>query len=133
MYDDPGRNAVLEHVDKFIQEKLVNPSMESKVRCVAAISTLLKNAVELGQAQIAKDGVIQMMLAMANSGEYVQQLVASEAIIAATQKKKDTGTLITQGIDILKQLYNSKNDHIKVRALVGMCKLGKFIKKKTYI
>ena len=27
-------------------------------------------------------------------------------------------------MDILKTLYKSKNDHIKVRALVGMCKLG---------
>ena len=27
-------------------------------------------------------------------------------------------------MDILKQLYQSKNDHIKVRALVGLCKLG---------
>ncbi len=32
--------------------------------------------------------------------------------------------LISQGIDVVKQLYNSKNHHIKVRALVAMCKMG---------
>merc|ERR1712200_277642 len=64
------------------------------------------------------------MGAMAQSDEYIEQLVASEAIIAATAKKKDAQSIITQGMDILKTLYKSKNDHIKVRALVGMCKLG---------
>ena len=29
-----------------------------------------------------------------------------------------------QGVDILKRLYKSDNDMIKVRALVGLCKLG---------
>ena len=58
------------------------------------------------------------------SDEYIEQLVASEAIIAATAKKKDASSIISQGMDILKTLYKSKNDHIKVRALVGMCKLG---------
>ncbi len=32
--------------------------------------------------------------------------------------------IVQQGVDILKQLYQSKNDHIKVRAVVGLCKLG---------
>merc|ERR1712200_233997 len=64
------------------------------------------------------------MGAMAQSEEYIEQLVASEALIAATAKKKDANAIISQGMDILKLLYKSKNDHIKVRALVGMCKLG---------
>jgi len=35
-----------------------------------------------------------MMLEMAKSDEYIMQLVASEAIIAAAQKKKDTNLVI---------------------------------------
>ena len=124
MWDDQRRNAILDKIESFVQERLMDPSMESKVRCVVAITTLLQNAVEIGQAQIAKEGILQIMLTMANSDEYLQQLVASEAIIASAQKKKDTSVLISQGIDVVKRLYNSKNDHIKVRALVGMCKLG---------
>jgi len=125
MYDDKRRNAICDHVDKFIQDKLLDPSMESKVRCTVAITTLLKNAVELGMGQISKDGVIPMMLEMAKSDNYVMQVAAAEALIAATAKKKDSSTILQQGIDVLKQLYkSSKNDHIKVRALVGMCKLG---------
>ncbi len=90
MYDDRRRNALLDKVDAFVQDQLLNPSLETKVRCMAAITTLLKHAVEVGQAQIAKEGILQMTLEMAKSDEYVQQLVAAEAIIAATQKKKDS-------------------------------------------
>ena len=78
--------------------------------------------------QIAKDGILQMMLEMAKSDDTLQQLVACEAIIAATHKKKDSSMLISQGVDILKQLYRSSEDRIKVRALVGMCKMGKRVK-----
>jgi hypothetical protein len=48
--------------------------------------------------------------------------VASEAIIAAASKKKDVTAIVN--LDIIKDLYKSSNDHIKVRALVGLCKLG---------
>ena len=65
-----------------------------------------------------------MMLAMARTEDYIQQLMASEAIIAAASKKKDMTVIVQQGTDILKTLYKSTNDHIKVKALVGLCKLG---------
>ena len=37
-----------------------------------------------------------MMLVMARSEEYIQQLVASEAIIAAANKKKDATAIVVQ-------------------------------------
>ena len=95
-----------------------------QVRIAVAVTTLLKHAPDLGNSQLTKDGFLQMLLAMAGSEEYIEQLVASEALIAATAKKKDAASIIGQGMDILKTLYRSKNDRIKVRALVGMCKLG---------
>merc|ERR1712198_289249 len=124
MWDDDRRNLIIEKIDEFSKEKLIDPGLESKVRITVAITTLLKHAPELGNSQLTKEGFLQMLLAMAQSDEYIEQLVASEAIIAATAKKKDASSIISQGMDILKTLYKSKNDHIKVRALVGMCKLG---------
>ena len=50
--------------------------------------------------------------------------VACEALIAAASKKDKCRVIVTQGIGILKKLYQSKNDFVKVRALVGLCKLG---------
>jgi len=124
MWDDERRNMIIEKIDEFTKEKLMDPGLESKVRITVAITTLLKHAPDLGNSQLTKEGFLQMLLAMAQSDEYIEQLVASEAIIAATAKKKDASSIISQGMDILKTLYKSKNDHIKVRALVGMCKLG---------
>jgi len=124
MWEDQRRNDMIEKIDEFSKEKLMDPSLESKVRISTAITTLLKHAPDLGNSQLTKDGFLQMLLAMAQSEEYIEQLVASEALIAATAKKKDATSIISQGMDILKLLYKSKNDRIKVRALVGMCKLG---------
>lgn len=123
MYDDARRAELTEIVSKFTQEKLMDPGIESKVRVVAAVTTLLLHAPELGNTQI-REGLLEMMLVMARSDDYIQQLVASEAIIAAASKKKDVTVIVQQGTDILKTLYKSSNDHIKVRALVGLCKLG---------
>ena len=63
-----------------------------------------------------------MMLVMARSNAYIKLIVASEAIIAAARKEKDGTAIVNQCLDILKTLYKSNNDHIKVRALVGLCK-----------
>lgn len=59
-----------------------------------------------------------MMLAMASSEEEMLQRVAAEAIIAAASKKDKCTSIISMGTGILKKLYDSKNDNIKVRALV---------------
>ena len=58
------------------------------------ITTLLTNATELGNSQLFRllEGLLEMMLVMARSDEYIQQLVASEAIIATASKKKDVCT-----------------------------------------
>ncbi len=93
MYDDKRRNLLLEKVDEYVQDQLRNPTLETKVRCIAAITTLLKHAVEVGQAQLSKEGIVPLMLSMAGSDESVQQLVAAEAIIAAAAKKKDTSVV----------------------------------------
>jgi hypothetical protein len=76
--------------------------MESKVRMVVAISTLLTNAPELVNSQL-KEGLLEMMLVLARSDEYIQQLVASEAIIAVASSL----SIVNQGLDILKTLYKS--------------------------
>lgn len=65
-----------------------------------------------------------MILVMANTEDELQQKVASECIIAAASKADKAKAIISQGINILKKLYQSKNDNIRVRALVGLCKLG---------
>lgn len=50
--------------------------------------------------------------------------VACECLIAAASKADKAKSIVSQGAEILKKLYKSKNEHIKIRALVGLCKLG---------
>ena len=47
-----------------------------------------------------------------------------ETIIHSASKKDKCTGVLQAGINIMKNLYESKNDHIRVRALVGLCKIG---------
>ena len=121
MYDDPRRQTFSEIIDSYIRMKFLEPTtgtdtifkifksqvveipiqlcfhlyfIESHVRATVAITTLLKNAPELGSGQIGKDGVLAMMLSMAQSEERIQQIVAAEALIAASAKKKDSNMIV---------------------------------------
>lgn len=125
MYYDAAREAYMARIDAFIRDKLLQPETEAKVRAVAAITALLRGALEVGNALIGKEGIIEMILVMANSEDSIQQQVACECIVAAASKQDKAKAIIAQGMNILKNLYSVKNDdHIRVRALVGLCKLG---------
>ena len=94
------------------------------MRVVVAITTLLLGPLDVGNNVIAKEGILQMILVMAGTDDVLQQKVACECIIAAASKKDKATSIINQGVNILKKLYQSKDDSIKVRALVGLCKLS---------
>ncbi|CAG9831368.1 unnamed protein product [Diabrotica balteata] len=124
MYYDTLREKFMGKIENFIKEKLLTPDVESKVRVTVALTSLLRGPLEVGNALIGKEGIMEMILVMANTEDELQQKVACECIIAAASKADKAKTIINQGINILKHLYKSKNDHIRIRALVGLCKLG---------
>lgn len=125
MYYDQARDNYLEKIDAFVRDKLLTPDIESKVRVTVAITSLLRGPLEVGNGVISKEGIMEMILVMAGSDDLLQQKVAIECIISAASKADKAQAIISQGIDILKGLYkNCKDDGIRVRALVGLCKLG---------
>ncbi|XP_068152099.1 protein unc-45 homolog B [Drosophila tropicalis] len=126
MYYDEAKQRFTDQIDEFIKDKLLSPDMESKVRVTVAITSLLSGPLDVGNQIIARDGILQMILAMATTDDMLQQRVACECLIAASSKKDKAKALCEQGVDILKRLYHSKNDGIRVRALVGLCKLGSY-------
>ncbi|EDW83829.1 uncharacterized protein Dwil_GK13474 [Drosophila willistoni] len=126
MYYDEAKQRFTDQIDEFIKDKLLSPDMESKVRVTVAITSLLSGPLDVGNQIIARDGILQMILAMATTDDMLQQRVACECLIAASSKKDKAKALCEQGVDILKRLYHSKNDAIRVRALVGLCKLGSY-------
>ncbi|XP_076344799.1 unc-45 myosin chaperone isoform X2 [Tachypleus tridentatus] len=124
MDHDKAREVYREKVMEYINNKLIGPDIENKVRVTTAITALLQGPLDVGNYCLGQQGVMEMMLAMCNSEDEVQQKVAVEAIVAAASKKDKCTSIISMGTGILKKLYQSSNDHIKVRALVGLCKLG---------
>lgn len=124
MYYDAAKEKFIEKVQDFIKEKLLTPDIESKVRVAVALTALLRGPIDVGNAIIGKEGILEMILVMANTEDVLQQKVACECLIAAASKADKAKAIIGQGIDILKRLYQSKDDAVRVRALVGLCKLG---------
>lgn len=124
MYYDLIKERFSAKIEDFIHEQLQTPGMESKVRVVVAVTTLLLGPLDVGSSIIGKEGVLEMILVMANSGDFLMQRVSCEALIAAASKKDKASAILAQGVTILKKLYQIGNDNIKVRALVGLCKLG---------
>ncbi|XP_071639799.1 protein unc-45 homolog B-like [Temnothorax longispinosus] len=124
MYYDAAKEKFSNAIDEFIKDKLLSPDIESKVRVVVAITTLLLGPLDVGNAVVAKEGILEMILVMAGTDDVLQQKVACECIVAAATKKDKATAIINQGVNILKKLYQSKDDSIRVRALVGLCKLG---------
>lgn len=124
MYYDKARERYRDQVDEFIKNKLLDPEIEEKVRVVVVLTSLLSCAPDVGSTIISREGILQMILAMAQSENVLQQKVACEAIVAACVKQDKAKAIMSQGVDILKKLYHSNDDSIKVRALVGLCKLG---------
>lgn len=124
MYYDAAREKFTEQIADFVKDKLLTPDHESKVRVTVALTALLMGPLDVGNTMISREGIMQMILIMAQSEDLLEQKVACECIIAAASKKDKAKSLIQSGADILKKLYTSKNEEIRVRALVGLCKLG---------
>ncbi|CAG0894401.1 unnamed protein product [Darwinula stevensoni] len=124
MWHDLAKQDFINKVEDFVKDKLLGMEIEDKVRVASSLTTLLRGPLDVGNSIIAKEGFLEMLLVMANSGDTIQQKVSAEALIAAASKKDKAKSIVSQGTNILKSLYQSKDDHIKVRALVGLCKLG---------
>ncbi|XP_041971496.1 protein unc-45 homolog B [Aricia agestis] len=126
MFYDEARERFNHSVDDYIKDKLLSPDLESKVRVTVAITSLLRGPLDVGNYVISKEGIMEMILVMAQTEDSLQQKVACECLIAAASKKDKARAIINKGVDILKKLYTSKDDAVRVRALVGLCKIGSF-------
>ncbi|KAI1699877.1 myosin-binding striated muscle assembly central domain-containing protein [Ditylenchus destructor] len=56
---------------------------------------------------------------MATSGDSLEQSIAAELIILSVSKHETATVIIKTGLPALKKLYNSSDQNVKVRALVG--------------
>ncbi|XP_022248788.1 protein unc-45 homolog B-like [Limulus polyphemus] len=73
MDHDKAREVYREKVMEYVNNKLSGPDIENKVRVTAAITALLQGPLDVGNYCLGQQGVMEMMLAMCNSEDEVQQ------------------------------------------------------------
>ncbi|NXE05225.1 UN45B protein, partial [Lophotis ruficrista] len=99
--------------------------MDKTLHAIQMVSGVLQGPFDLGNKLLGMKGVMEMMVALCGSEREIDQLVAVEALIHASTKLSRATFIISNGVALLKEIYKkTKNEKIKIRALVGLCKLG---------
>lgn len=121
---DKVRQTFREQVQSYINIRLKNPDMVDKTRAAKLFTILLQGPTEIGTSIVGQDGIVEMLIAMASSDDFVQQKVALDAIIAASIKKDKCAAFAKLGEGVLNRLRESKNEDIRLRALVCLSKIS---------
>ncbi|XP_045693348.1 protein unc-45 homolog B isoform X2 [Phyllostomus hastatus] len=129
LYDDlrcdPERDHFRKICEEYITGKFDPQDMDKNVIAIQTVSGILQGPFDLGNQLLGLKGVMEMMVALCGSDREADQLVAVEALIHASTKLSRATFIITNGVALLKQIYKTtKNEKIKIRTLVGLCKLG---------
>ncbi|KAG7243980.1 hypothetical protein INR49_006138 [Caranx melampygus] len=129
LYDDlkcdPERTNFKDICDEYIKSKIDPNNMDKTIHAINTISGLLQGPFDVGNALVGQQGIMEMMVALCGSEREVDQMVAVEALIHASSKMSRASFIITNGVSLLKDIYKkTKNERIKIRSLVGLCKLG---------
>ncbi|KAM8866318.1 protein unc-45 homolog B isoform 1-T1 [Synchiropus picturatus] len=129
LYDDlkcdPERNNYRDVCDEYIKSKIDPNNMDKTIHAINVISGLLQGPFDVGNALVGHQGIMEMMVALCGSEREVDQMVAVEALIHSSTKMSRASFIITNGVSLLKDIYKkTQNQRIKIRALVGLCKLG---------
>jgi len=125
LMSDQNRNKWNEHCQVYIQSLFGQGVSIANMKAMSVITCLLQGPYDCGQAMIGMKGVLETMVAMTAAEEEESQISAVEAIISSTSKLNKATFVVQNGTNLLKELYKkTKSDAVKVRALVGLCKLG---------
>uniref|UniRef100_F7EUJ5 Protein unc-45 homolog B n=1 Tax=Monodelphis domestica TaxID=13616 RepID=F7EUJ5_MONDO len=129
LYDDlrcdPERDHFRKICEEYITGKFDPQNMDKNVHAIQTVSGVLQGPFDLGNQLLGMKGVMEMMVALCGSDREQDQLVAVEALIHASTKLSRATFIITNGVSLLKEIYKTtKNEKIKIRTLVGLCKLG---------
>ncbi|XP_071568470.1 protein unc-45 homolog B-like [Temnothorax nylanderi] len=126
MWCEDDKRKFVNAIAEFIEDKLRSSDIDSKVRIVLAITTLIFGPLDVVDVIIFEKLISDMMLIMSKTNDVLQQKVVCECIVAAIIKYNTANVFICRNINTLENLYQSKDDSIRVQALVGLCKLSRF-------
>uniref|UniRef100_A0A8C4F1A5 Unc-45 myosin chaperone A n=1 Tax=Dicentrarchus labrax TaxID=13489 RepID=A0A8C4F1A5_DICLA len=129
LYDDLKSDNERENFNKlceeYVQQYFSRSGLDAKLRAIQTVSVLLQGPSDVGNRTLEMSGMIDAVISLCASEDVTHQQVAVEALIHAAGKAKRASFITANGVALLKDLYKkSENDRIRVRALVGLCKLG---------
>uniref|UniRef100_A0A3Q3EPN7 Unc-45 myosin chaperone A n=1 Tax=Kryptolebias marmoratus TaxID=37003 RepID=A0A3Q3EPN7_KRYMA len=129
LYDDLKSDKERENFSKlseeYVQQHFSQPGLEGKLRAIQTVSVLLQGPSDVGNITLEMSGMMDAVISLCASEDVSHQQIAVEALIHAAGKAKRASFITANGVALLKDLYKkSENDRIRVRALVGLCKLG---------
>uniref|UniRef100_G3SZF1 Protein unc-45 homolog A n=1 Tax=Loxodonta africana TaxID=9785 RepID=G3SZF1_LOXAF len=129
LYDDLKCDAERENFyrlcENYIKSWFEGQGLAGKLRAIQTVSCLLQGPSEAGNRALELSGVMESVITLCASEQEEEQLVAVEALIHAAGKAKRASFITANGVSLLKDLYKrSEKDSIRIRALVGLCKLG---------
>ncbi|NXP73124.1 UN45B protein, partial [Ramphastos sulfuratus] len=129
LYDDlrcdPERDNYRVICEEYIKSKIDPQDMDKTLHAIQMVSGVLQGPFDLGNKLLGMKGIMEMMVSLCGSEREIDQLVAVEALIHASTKLSRATFIISNGVNLLKEIYKkTKNEKIKIRALVGLCKLG---------
>ncbi|CAK6972616.1 protein unc-45 homolog A [Scomber scombrus] len=129
LYDDLKSDKERENFNKlceeYVQQHFSRQGLDAKLRAIQTVSVLLQGPSDVGNRTLEMSGMMDAVISLCASEDVTHQQVAVEALIHAAGKAKRASFITANGVALLKDLYKkSENDRIRVRALVGLCKLG---------
>ena len=108
----------------FVLGLLSEEDSESQICGLTALAALIQGVPEVGNSVFGEESVLKKALGVAASDDVACQMVVAEVLALAASDKTRCDGIIREGLPVLKELYKAPDDRVKVRALVGLCKLG---------
>ncbi|XP_053320357.1 protein unc-45 homolog A [Spea bombifrons] len=129
LFDDLKCDAERENFHKlcesYVRGCFEGHGMDGKLRAIQTVSCLLQGPSEAGNRALELTGIMESIISLCGSEREIDQQVAVEALIHAAGKAKRASFITANGVTLLKDIYKkNENDAIRIRALVGLCKLG---------
>lgn len=129
LYESFGRKKDLKETftkecGAFVLTNLSNGDTPSLIKGLTALATILQGVLEVGNTIFSEESVLSRMVEMADSEDLDCQIIAAEALALAASDKDRCHGIMAKGLPVLKELCAASDDRIRVRALVGLCKLG---------
>ncbi|KAF4792585.1 Protein unc-45 A [Turdus rufiventris] len=111
--------------EDYVRSWFEGHELPGKLRAIQTVSCLLQGPSDAGNRVLELEGIMDSVLSLCASVTEAHQLVAVEALIHAADKAKRASFITANGVNLLKEIYkHSERDSIRIRALVGLCKLG---------